>query len=98
MNTNNTVSKKIRKALILVIPFLLSPGLNGCFLDDIEKLSSAFRPYMNTLAEKANNPQNQQLFQAAADQGEAKWQAETKAKLAGEQAAPTTVARADGAF
>lgn len=98
MEKRNTVGKKIRKAFIFVIPFLLAPGLNGCFLDDIEKMSSAFRPYMNTLAEKANNPENQKLFQAAADQGEAKWRAETQAKLAGEQAATAAKTKAEGSL
>lgn len=97
MENNNTFGKKIRKSLILVIPFLLAPGLNGCFLDDINKMSEAFKPYMDTLTAKANNPENQKLFQAAADQGEAKFQADTKAKL-GEAAAATAATKTEGSF
>ena len=93
----NTNSKKIRKALVLfIVPVLLAPALNGCFIDDMNKMMDAFKPYMQTLTEKASNPQNAQLFQAAADQGEKKFQEDTKAKLAGEQAAPAAATKKEG--
>lgn len=88
MEKNNTASKKIRRLFIFVIPFLLAPGLNGCFLDDVTKMMDAFKPYMKTLTEKAAKPENQQLFQQAADQGEKKWQDGTRKEL-GESAAST---------